>query len=142
RRRGTESSATTKGSSVVPGLAKQTSMPALTAVASSASAPFMWRSRQTITHHRPADPQQFRYLLHRVRANPAKLLICRSPPDLSPDLQVFHSRERASPRVLPGTSCCRASRDQGPWLGGPTLLRASFWELRRSSLPRASRRAG
>jgi len=35
------SRASTKGSSLVPGLAKQTSMPALTAVATSASAPFM-----------------------------------------------------------------------------------------------------
>jgi hypothetical protein len=41
RRPGTESRAITKGSSVVPGLAKQISTPALTAVATNASAPFI-----------------------------------------------------------------------------------------------------
>jgi hypothetical protein len=48
RRPGTESNAITKGSSVVPGLARQISMPALTAVATNASAPFMLTS--TILH--------------------------------------------------------------------------------------------
>jgi hypothetical protein len=49
RRPASESRATTKGSSVVPGFAKQTSMPALMALATNASAPFIWRSHQTIT---------------------------------------------------------------------------------------------
>ena len=44
RRPGTESKAITKGSSVVPGFAMQTSTPVLTAVATNASAPFMLTS--------------------------------------------------------------------------------------------------
>src|SRR5262245_14379875 len=55
RRSANESRATTNGSSVVPGFAKQTSMPALTAVATSASAPFMWGALiKPSHHHRPA----------------------------------------------------------------------------------------
>jgi hypothetical protein len=42
RKPGTESRACTRGSSVVPGLAKQISTPPLMAVATNASAPFMW----------------------------------------------------------------------------------------------------